>query len=36
VAAFIESYNNMVISLREYKAQDVEGGMGRGGVLKVN
>lgn len=36
VAAFIESYNNMVISLREYKAQDVEGGLGRGGVLKVN
>lgn len=36
VAAFIDSYNGMVVALREYKAQDVQGGMGRGGVLKVN
>jgi len=36
VAAFVEAYNNMVISLRNYKAQSVKGGLGRGGVLKVN
>lgn len=36
VAAFMDAYNSMVISLRNYKAQDVKGGMGRGGVLKVN
>lgn len=31
VTAFIQPYNSMVIALREYKAQDVEGGLGRGG-----
>lgn len=36
VAAFIDAYNKMVISLRHYKAQDVKGGLGRGGTLKVN
>lgn len=36
VAAFLDSYNGMVRSLRNYKAQDVEGGLGRGGALKVN
>ena len=36
VAAFIDAYNNMVISLRNYKAQTVKGGLGRGGKLKVN
>ena len=36
VAAFIDAYNGMVISLRNYKAQEVKGGLGRGGVLKVN
>jgi hypothetical protein len=36
VAAFMDAYNSMVISLRNYKAQDVRGGLGRGGVLKVN
>ncbi|CAM4254684.1 penicillin-binding protein activator LpoB [Comamonas aquatilis] len=35
VAAFMDSYNNMVISLRNYKAQEVKGGLGRGGQLKV-
>lgn len=35
VAAFMDAYNNMVISLRNYKAQEVEGGLGRGGQLKV-
>jgi hypothetical protein len=36
VVAFIDAYNKMVVALRSYKAQDVEGGMGRGGHLKVN
>jgi hypothetical protein len=36
VAAFIDSWNKMVVSLRSYKAQDVKGGLGRGGQLKVN
>ena len=36
VAAFTDSYNQMVIALRNYKAQDVKGGLGRGGQLKVN
>ncbi|MDO5102871.1 MAG: CsgG/HfaB family protein [Lautropia sp.] len=35
VAAFMDAYNNMVISLRNYKAQTVKGGLGRGGRLKV-
>lgn len=36
VVAFIDAWNKMVVSLRNYKAQDVKGGMGRGGRLKVN
>lgn len=36
VAAFMDAYNNMVVSLRNYKAQDVQGGLGRGGRLQVN
>ncbi|WP_232431657.1 hypothetical protein [Thauera sp. 27] len=36
VAAFMDAYNNMVVALRNYKAQDVKGGLGRGGTLKVN
>ena len=35
VAAFTDAYNNMVISLKNYKAQEVKGGLGKGGVLKV-
>lgn len=35
VAAFVDAYNSMVISLRNYKAQTVKGGLGKGGVLKV-
>lgn len=35
-AAFVVAYNNMVNSLKNYKAQDVQGGLGRGGALKVN
>jgi len=34
-AAFANSYNNMVKALRNYKAQTVEGGLGKGGKLKV-
>jgi hypothetical protein len=35
VAAFMDAYNSMVISLRNYKAQQVKGGLGKGGTLKV-
>jgi hypothetical protein len=35
VAAFVDAYNNMVVSLRNYKAQEVQGGLGKGGTLKV-
>lgn len=35
VAAFTDSYNNLVSSLRTYKAQEIEGGLGTGGSLKV-
>ncbi len=34
-AAFFDAYNSMVQSLRNYKAQEVEGGLGRGGQLGV-
>lgn len=36
IAAFLDAYNGMVRALRQYKAQDVKGGLGRGGTLKVN
>ncbi|MGE4560005.1 MAG: hypothetical protein AB7E77_07380 [Desulfobulbus sp.] len=36
VAAFLDAYNGMVRALRNYKAQNVRGGLGRGGTLKVN
>ena len=35
-AAFMDSYNGLVKAVRNYKAQDVEGGLGNGGTLKVN
>jgi hypothetical protein len=35
VAAFTDSYNEMVRSLRNYQAQTVQGGLGTGGQLKV-
>ncbi|ADE16789.1 conserved hypothetical protein [Nitrosococcus halophilus Nc 4] len=35
VAAFIDAYNGMVQALRNYEAQDVKGGLGRGGTLEV-
>jgi curli biogenesis system outer membrane secretion channel CsgG len=34
-AAFTDSYNKMVIALRNYKAQTVKGGLGTGGRLGV-
>jgi len=34
-AAFIDSYNKMVVALRSYRAQTVKGGLGRGGTLGV-
>ena len=34
-AAFVDSYNQMVKALRNYKAQKVKGGLGKGGRLKV-
>ena len=36
VSAFTDSYNNLVKAVRNYKAQDVKGGLGKGGHLKVN
>lgn len=36
VAAFTDAYNKMVVALKNYKAQEVKGGLGRGGRLKVN
>jgi hypothetical protein len=35
VAAFMDAYYNLVFSLWNYKAQEVKGGLGRGGQLKV-
>lgn len=35
LAAFVDSYNKMVVSLKNYKAQEVKGGLGTGGRLGV-
>lgn len=35
VAAFVDAYNKMVVALRSYEAQQVKGGLGRGGNLKM-
>jgi curli biogenesis system outer membrane secretion channel CsgG len=35
-AAFMDSYNGLVRAVRNYRAQEVEGGLGNGGTLKVN
>lgn len=35
-AAFADSYNQMVMALRNYKPQKVKGGLGTGGQLKVD
>ena len=34
-AAFFDAYNKLVIAVRQYKAQTVEGGLGEGGGLGV-
>ncbi|WP_139345307.1 CsgG/HfaB family protein [Pseudocolwellia agarivorans] len=34
-ASFADSYNQMVKALRNYKAQSVRGGLGKGGLLQV-
>ena len=35
-AAFFDAYNKLVIAVRQYKAQKVEGGLGEGGTLGVS
>lgn len=34
-SAFLDSYNKMVVALKSYKAQEVQGGLGKGGNLPV-
>lgn len=34
-AAFADAYNNLVRAMRDYKPQQVQGGLGKGGKLKV-
>ena len=34
-AAFANAYNNLVIAMRDYKPQQVQGGLGKGGKLKA-
>jgi len=36
VAAFTDSVNNLIKAVKDYKAQEVKGGLGTGGHLKVN
>lgn len=36
VAAFVDAYNKMVVALQNYQAQEVRGGLGTGGRLRVN
>jgi curli biogenesis system outer membrane secretion channel CsgG len=36
VAAFTDSVNNLIKAVKNYKAQEVKGGLGAGGHLKVN
>ncbi len=35
VAAFVDAYNKMIVALRSYEAQQVKGGLGKGGNLKM-
>ncbi|MQM32197.1 MAG: peptidoglycan-binding protein, partial [Candidatus Accumulibacter phosphatis] len=35
VAAFTDSYNNLVRAVKNYQAQEVKGGLGTGGNLGV-
>ena len=34
-AAFANAYNNLVVAMRDYQPQQVRGGLGKGGTLKV-
>ena len=34
-AAFAKAYNNLVVAMRDYRPQEVEGGLGKGGTIKV-
>lgn len=34
-AAFANAYNNLIIAMRDYRPQEVQGGLGKGGKLKV-
>jgi hypothetical protein len=34
-SAFVDAYNKLVVALRQYKAQKIEGGAGEGGTLGV-
>ena len=36
IAAFVDAYNSMVVALRTYEAQGIDGGLGTGGSLRVN
>lgn len=36
VAAFTDSLNNLIGAVRQYRAQNVKGGLGNGGSLLVN
>jgi hypothetical protein len=36
IAAFMDSYNKLVVATRNYKAQTVKGGLGTGGRLGVS
>ncbi|MDO9710180.1 hypothetical protein [Paracraurococcus lichenis] len=35
VAAFVDAYNKLVVALRNYKAQEIRGGAGTGGLLRA-
>ena len=34
-AAFANAYNNLVVAMRDYRPQEVKGGLGKGGKLKT-
>jgi hypothetical protein len=34
-AAFANAYNNLVVAMRDYQPQQVQGGLGKGGKIKV-
>ncbi|NKC31343.1 hypothetical protein HEQ75_10775 [Roseomonas sp. BU-1] len=36
VAAFVDAYNKLVVAVRNYRAQEIRGGAGTGGRLRVN